>query len=83
MVLLRESIPVIQPCKKVSVGYDIFCYSQAERTMQEYYAGTMTLWHEYELETLGPIKNNCYIKGIKKLHDERKVMQSLMKLILL
>lgn len=40
----------------------------------------MTLWSEYELANPELKKNNCCIKSIKKLHEERKVTQFLMKL---
>lgn len=65
VVLLRERIPAIQPCKKFSIEWDIFRYSQKEWKIQEYFAGFISLWDEYELANLEPIKNNWCIKSIK------------------
>lgn len=66
--------------RKFQIEDNIFSYSQGEKKIQEYYAGFMTLWNEYEEVNMGDISTYCCINNLKKLHEERKVMQFLMKL---
>lgn len=59
---------------------DIFCYSQGEKKIQKHYAGFTALWNEFDVANVGAINTHCCIKSLEKLHEERKVMQFLMKL---
>lgn len=45
---------------------------EGEIKIEKYYAGFMTLWDEYQLTNLGPIKNSCCVTCIEKLYYERK-----------
>ncbi|KAF7126508.1 hypothetical protein RHSIM_Rhsim11G0082000 [Rhododendron simsii] len=66
--------------RKFQIENDIFCYEHGEKSIQEYYAGFMDLWAEYEFVNLTNMTNACCIQSLKNVYDERKVMQFLMKL---
>lgn len=66
--------------RKFQIEHDMFIYEQGEKSIQEYYAGFMDMWAEYEYVNMGNITTDCCIKTLKALYDERKVMQFLMKL---
>ncbi|KAK3012474.1 hypothetical protein RJ639_007985 [Escallonia herrerae] len=65
--------------RKFQVEHDIFIYGQGEKSIQDYYAGFMNLWTEYEFVTMGKITTACCLRALKDINDERKVMQFLMK----
>lgn len=64
--------------RKSQIKLDILCYNQKEKYRRLCWC--MTLWNDYELANLGPIKNICCVKSIEKLHEERKLMEFLIKL---
>lgn len=66
--------------RKFQIEHDISVYEQGEKRVQEYYAGFMDLWAEYEFVNTGNMTTACCIKSLKALYDERQVMQFLMKL---
>ncbi|XP_058217973.1 uncharacterized protein LOC131328986 [Rhododendron vialii] len=66
--------------RKFQIENDIFYYDHGEKSIQEYYAGFMDLWAEYEFVNLANMTNACCIQSLKNVYDERKVMQFLMKL---
>ncbi|XP_058201772.1 uncharacterized protein LOC131316429 [Rhododendron vialii] len=66
--------------RKFQIEYDMFSYEQGEKTIQEFYAGFMDLWSEYEFVNMGNMTTACCIQNLKTIYDERKVMQFLMKL---
>ncbi|KAK2966046.1 hypothetical protein RJ640_001980 [Escallonia rubra] len=66
--------------RKFQVEHDIFIYGQGEKSIQDYYAGFMNLWTEYEFVTMGKITTACCLRALKDINDERQVMQFLMKL---
>lgn len=66
--------------RKFQIENDIFLYEQGEKSIQDFYAGFMDLWAEYESVNMGNMTNACCIKSLKALYDERKVIQFLMKL---
>lgn len=65
--------------RKFQIEYDMFSYEQGEKTIQEFYAGFMDLWAEYEFASIGNMTTAC-IQSLKTIYDEMKVMQFLMKL---
>lgn len=65
--------------RKFQIEYDMFRYEQGEKTIQEFYAGFMDLWAEYEFASIGNMTTAC-IQSLKTIYDEMKVMQFLMKL---
>ena len=66
--------------RKFQIEYDLFCYEQGEKGIQESYAGFMDMWAEYEFVNMANMTNACCMKSLKIIYDERKVMQFLMKL---
>ncbi|KAF7143373.1 hypothetical protein RHSIM_Rhsim05G0013600 [Rhododendron simsii] len=66
--------------RKFQIEYDMFSFEQGEKTIQEFYAGFMDLWAEYEFVNMGNMTTACCIQNLKTIYDERKVMQFLMKL---
>ncbi|KAK3011513.1 hypothetical protein RJ639_011121 [Escallonia herrerae] len=65
---------------KFQVEHDIFIYGQGEKSIQDYYAGLVNPWTEYEFMTMGKITTACCLRAMKDINDEREVMQFLVKL---
>ncbi|KAK2990489.1 hypothetical protein RJ640_004191 [Escallonia rubra] len=66
------------PIRGLQTAKDMWEY--LEKSIQDYYAGFMNMWTEYEFVIMRKITTACCLRALKDINDERKVMQFLMKL---